>query len=169
MNTESKDNSRLPTLLVIDGGKGQLFAACEVLDSYGIIDVIPIVNIAKGEEAVFAPSFADPINYDADTDSCVLNDGVRLLCRIRDEAHRTAIAAHRVRRGKEALKSGLYSVPGIGAKKRGALLDHFKGSSEGVAAADTPQLMNAAGIGPALADRIFSHFHSTNQGHESGT
>ena len=169
VNTESKDNSRLPSLLVIDGGKGQLGAACEVLENCGLIDVIPVVSIAKGEEAVFAPSFADPINYDADTDSCVLNDGVRLLCRIRDEAHRAAITAHRVRRGREALKSGLDSIPGLGAKKRGALLDHFKGSSEAVAAADRTQLMNAAGIGPALADRIFNHFHSTNQGHESGT
>ncbi|GAB0498508.1 hypothetical protein MMPV_009853 [Pyropia vietnamensis] len=91
----------------------------------------------------------------ASTSSPVL----RLLMRLRDEAHRHAVKGHRALRGREATSSALASVPGVGPAKRAALLAQFGGSSEAVAAATEEQLTAAAGVGPALAKSIYNHFH----------
>ena len=147
-------------LLVIDGGKGQLSAAAEVLDDLELSSTVPVISIAKAEEAVFVRGKTQAINYDHKEGYHIMNDGVRLICRLRDEAHRTAVIAHRKRRGKQALRSGLDSVPGLGRVKRDALLEHFNGSSEAVARASPQALQEVNGIGSALAKRIYDHFHS---------
>lgn len=152
-------SSSLPDLLVIDGGKGQLSAAIDALEEAGLKDVLPVISIAKGEEEIFVPGAAQSINFDEETQSWFMNDGIRLVCRIRDEAHRTAVRAHRKRRGKQVLKSGLDSIAGLGAVKRSALLGNFKGSSEAIAQASEQELRKAPGIGPALAKKIYDHFH----------
>lgn len=153
-------SSSLPDLLIIDGGKGQLSAAVEALEEAGLKDALPVISIAKGEEEIFVPGESRSINYDEETQSWFMNDGIRLVCRVRDEAHRTAVRAHRKRRGRQVLKSGLDSVAGLGAVKRSALLDLFNGSSEAIAKASEQELRKAPGIGPALAKKIYDHFHS---------
>lgn len=159
---KSSDESFLsvdfPDLIIIDGGKGQLSAASEALNDLGIRNNIALMSIAKKEEELFLESLADPINYDEKSGRCLMTEAVRLICRVRDEAHRTAITAHRTRRGKHALQSGLDSVPGLGTAKRKALLEHFHGSSEAIAQAPAEELQKANGIGPALARRIVHHF-----------
>lgn len=151
--------SDLPDLLLIDGGKGQLSAAIDALDELGLKDKLAVIGLAKTNEEIFVPGRTESINYDEDTQAWIMNGGVRLLCRIRDEAHRTAVQSHRKRRGRQALRSGLDSVPGLGAVKRASLLAYFNGSSEAVAEATEDELQKAPGIGQALAQRIFDHFH----------
>lgn len=148
----------LPDLIVIDGGKGQLSTAANTLTELGIRNELGLLSIAKREESIFVENLDDGLNYDIATGRYEMNDGVRLICRLRDEAHRTAINAHRKRRGKQALKSGLDSVPGLGIVKRNALLEHFHGSAEAVSRATVAELQLAVGIGPALAKRIVEHF-----------
>lgn len=157
-------SSSLPDLLIIDGGKGQLSAAVEALEEVGLKDVLAVISIAKGEEEIFVPSEAQSINYDEETQSWFMNDGIRLVCRIRDEAHRTAVRAHRKRRGRQVLKSGLDSIVGLGAVKRSVLLGFFNGSSEAIAKASEQELRKAPGIGPALARKIYDHFHAPKLG-----
>lgn len=148
----------LPDLIVIDGGKGQLGASAEILRELGIRKEVGLLSIAKREECIFVEGVENGINYDRETGRYTMNDGVRLVCRVRDEAHRTAIGAHRKRRGKQTLRSGLDSVPGLGLVKREALLEYFHGSAEAVSQAPVAELKKAAGIGPALAQRIVNHF-----------
>lgn len=152
-----------PDLLIIDGGKGQLSAAADVLEELDLLQQLPLISIAKGDEAIFLLGRAEAINYKSADDTYEMHDGIRFVCRIRDEAHRTAVQAHRKRRGKKALKSGLDSVSGLGASKRTALLEHFKGSSEAIANASKEELVKAPSIGPVLAARIFDHFKDMNQ------
>lgn len=147
-----------PDLIIIDGGKGQLGASSETLRELGIRKEMGLISIAKREECIFVEGVANAVNYDPKTGRCIMNNGVRLVCRARDEAHRTAIGAHRKRRGKQTLKSGLDSVPGLGLVKREALLEHFHGSAEAVSRAPVSELQKTAGIGPALAQRIVDHF-----------
>lgn len=161
-----KNPSSRPDLVVIDGGKGQLSSAIDVFQELGLQHSVPLISIAKGQEGLFVEQSDKPINYDEETNSCAMNDGVRLICRIRDAAHDTAIRAHRRRRGKQALRSGLDSVPGLGTMKRAALLAHFNGSSEAIAQAARKELILANGIGPALANRIYEHFHEHREGEE---
>ncbi len=145
-----------PELILIDGGLGQLNAALGVLADLGIGDVA-VAAIAKGpernagRERIFLPERPpllleprDPVLY--------------FLQRLRDEAHRFAIGSHRVRRAKSALRSRLDEVPGIGAKRKKALLHHF-GSAERVARAGLADLEAVAGIRGAVARKIYDHFH----------
>lgn len=152
-----------PDLVVIDGGKGQLSAASQALKELKIRNNVALMSIAKKEEALFIENFVEPINFDEKSGFCSMTDAVRLVCRIRDEAHRTAIIAHRSRRGKHALRSGLGSVPGLGASKRQALLEHFNGSAEAIAQASAEELQKANGIGPALARRVVNHFQKESE------
>ncbi|KAI0564792.1 uvrABC system protein C [Gracilaria domingensis] len=163
----SVDDRSLPQLVIIDGGKGQLTSAVEALRALGLHGKVPLISIAKGEEAVFVHGEKQAINYDSHSGTHVMCDGVRLICRLRDEAHRTALMAHRNRRGRQALKSGLDSVSGLGPRKRASLLEHFNGSVEAVANALPNQLSQAPGIGPALADRLYSHFRHHTTGNSS--
>jgi len=146
-----------PDLLVIDGGRGQVAVAAEVLAEQGLHGV-PVIGIAKGperkpglEEIVF-PGRPDALSLPAD------HPALHLLQQIRDEAHRFAIQGHRARRGKARTTSALQEIAGIGAAKRKALLTHF-GGVKGVQAASVEDLARVPGISRTLAQRIYAELH----------
>jgi len=146
-----------PDLVLIDGGEGQLGVAQQVLADLGIDDV-PLVAIAKGpdrdagRERFFLPG-KPPMGLDSK--SPVLY----YLQRLRDEAHRFAIGTHRARRAKAIGASPLDEIPGIGARRKKALLHHF-GSARGVARAGLADLEQTGGISKAVAKKIYDHFHA---------
>jgi excinuclease ABC subunit C len=111
--------ARLPDLVVIDGGKGQLGRVVSVLEQFGLTDQVPVVGLAKREEEIFFPGKPDPLLLPRHS------QGLYLLQRIRDEAHRFGITAHRKRRSKQGMASILDGIPGIGPARRKALLRHF--------------------------------------------
>jgi excinuclease ABC subunit C len=146
-----------PDLLVIDGGKGQVGVAAEVLAEQGLHQTV-LIGIAKGperkpglEDIVF-PDRAQPLNLPPD------HPGLHLLQQIRDEAHRFAIQGHRARRAKARTTSSLQEIEGVGSKKRQALLAHF-GGLRGVQAAGVDDLVRVPGISRALAQRIYTELH----------
>lgn len=139
-----------PNLVVVDGGKPQVNAAARALADLGIKDVY-VVGLAKRLEEVWLPDSDFPVILPR------TSQGLYLLQRIRDEAHRFAITFHRQKRGKAMTVSSLDGVPGLGESKRKALLTHF-GSVKGVKAATADELTAAKGIGPALAGAIVAHF-----------
>jgi excinuclease ABC subunit C len=147
-----------PDLLLIDGGAGQLGKVVAVLDSLGIGEM-PIVGIAKGpdrnagRERFFMPG-CEPFGLEHD------DPVLYYLQRLRDEAHRFAIGTHRARRTKAIGQSRLDEVPGIGATRKKALLNHF-GSSKGVEAADVQELMRVTGISRSTAQKIHDFFRKT--------
>jgi excinuclease ABC subunit C len=146
-----------PDLLLIDGGRGQVNLAAEVLMEQGLHGV-PVIGIAKGperkpglEDIVF-PGRDDVLNLPSD------HPGLHLLQQIRDEAHRFAIQGHRARRGKARTTSSLQEISGIGATRRKALLAHF-GGLRGIVAASVDDLSRVPGISRALAQRIYTQLH----------
>jgi excinuclease ABC subunit C len=134
-----------PDLILIDGGKGQLSAAMEVLESSGFAD-IPTFALAKEREEIFAPDRAEPIVQERNS------PGMFLVQRIRDEAHRFAITHHRKVRAKKALTSPLDSVEGIGPARKRALLRHF-GSVQAIREAAVEDIVKL-GIPERLAVRL---------------
>ncbi|MEJ2384144.1 MAG: excinuclease ABC subunit UvrC [Xanthomonadales bacterium] len=151
------EEGALPDLVLIDGGKGQLARATDVLAEFGLTG-IPVLGIAKGparraghEEWIsgppwrgFAPGPQSPASH--------------LVQQIRDEAHRFAITGHRGRRQKAATRSTLEEIPGIGARRRRALLNHF-GGIQGVRKAGIEELSSVPGISRVLAEQIFRALH----------
>ena len=135
-----------PALLVVDGGAPQVRAAQDALMAVGMGD-LPVIGLAKRLEEVWLPDEADPVILGR------TSEALYLLQRVRDEAHRTAIALHRKRRGKRATTSVLDGVPGLGPAKAKALLKHF-GSVKAIRAASEEELQAAPGIGPALARAV---------------
>lgn len=134
----------LPDLIIVDGGKGQLSRAVAVLEAFGLTSQVPVVGLAKQQEELFLPG---------EKNSLILarhSQGLYLIQRIRDEAHRFAITAHRARRSKAGLASRLDSVPGIGPARRRALLLKF-GSIEGILQASLEELMAIKGINEEVA------------------
>jgi excinuclease ABC subunit C len=134
-----------PDLILIDGGKGQLSAALEVLESVGYAD-IPTFALAKEREEIFAPGRAEPIVQERNS------PGMFLVQRIRDEAHRFAITHHRKVRARKALTSPLDSVEGIGPARKRALLRHF-GSVQAIRDAAVEEIV-ALGVPERLAKRL---------------
>ena len=148
-----------PDLVLIDGGAGQLSAAEGVLDELGV-DGVALIGVAKGPDRDagqerFFRTGRDPVMLD--TKDPVLY----LLQRWRDEAHRFAITKHRGKRTKAIGQSVLDTVPGIGGKRKKALLHHF-GSARDVAAASLDDLEQVPGLGKAVARTIYDHFHEGN-------
>jgi excinuclease ABC subunit C len=145
-----------PDLLLIDGGKGQLSAVCDVLEDAGVHDV-PVVAISKGpdrnagREVFHLPGGRE---VTMPPNSPVLF----YLQRLRDEAHRFAIGAHRQKRAKNMASSPLDDVPGIGPNRKRALLMHF-GTARAVKGAALEDLERAPGISGAMARSIYDHFH----------
>jgi excinuclease ABC subunit C len=141
-----------PDLILIDGGKGQLNAAYEALEEIGLSNLIAI-GLAKREELVFVRDSEQPIAMDPH------GPALRLLQHIRDEAHRFAITFHRQSRAKRDLRSELDAVPGIGPRRRKALLTQF-GSLAGVRRATREELTRV--VGPKGASAIINHFSHTS-------
>jgi excinuclease ABC subunit C len=139
----------LPDLVLIDGGKGQLSAAKTALDSCGL-DSIAAVSLAKREEEIFFPNKRDGIKLSRRGPS------LRLLQWARDEAHRFAVAYTRKRRKKRTLTSKLLEIPGVGEKRRRALLEAF-GSIAGIALASRDEIAAISGFSIDLAERILDH------------
>ncbi len=146
-----------PDLVILDGGAGQLSVAREVFADLGV-NGVSLIAIAKGpdrnagreriyrsERPPLALAHQDPVLY--------------FLQRLRDEAHRFAIGAHRSRRGKATGRSQLDDVPGVGRKRKRALLHHF-GSARGVAEAGLADLEKVAGINKSVAKAVYDHFHT---------
>ncbi len=145
------DGGPFPDLVVIDGGKGQLNAAYEALEEIGLANLIAI-GLAKKEELVFVRESDRPIAMDPH------GAPLRLLQRIRDEAHRFAVTFHRQSRTNRDLRSELDGIPGIGVRRRKALLTEF-GSVQGVRRATREELTRA--VGAKAASAIIEHFTQT--------
>ncbi len=139
----------LPNLIIIDGGKGQLSAALRALDEFDLRDVIPVVGLAKREEEIFVPGKSSPIVLPR------RSQGLYLVQRIRDEAHRFAITFNRSLRRKAGVASQLDSVPGVGPKRRKALLKAF-GSVKNIRAASVADIAAVPGIPQSVAEIIKS-------------
>ena len=135
-----------PALIVVDGGKPQVSAAQRALGELGITD-IALCGLAKRLEEVWLPNSADPLIFPRNS------EGLYLLQRIRDEAHRFAITFHRSRRSKVMLESLLEEIPGLGSARRTALLDRF-GSVTAIRKAAVSELATTPGIGEKLAETI---------------
>ena len=154
----AKGSSASPSLLLIDGGKGQLSAVLEVYEELGLTPSdLPVVAIAKGEdrnagrEWFFMPEkqpFQLPLN----------DPLLHYLQRLRDEAHRFAIGTHRSKRSKQAITSELDEMPGIGAKRKKALLKHF-GSVAEIRGAGADEIAKVEGISEKLAQQIWDYLH----------
>ena len=150
LGTEEEDRFPKPDLIVIDGGKGQLSAVKEVFDEYGITD-IELIALAEREEEVFTLW---------SNESIVINKKdyvLKLLQRIRDEAHRFAITYFRNLHSKRNLASVLAEIDGIGRKKQIALMEKF-GTIDKIMSASIEELCSAEGIGEELALRIQKYF-----------
>jgi excinuclease ABC subunit C len=137
-----------PDLVLIDGGPTQLGAAAAALRAESV--EVPVVSLAKREELVFFPDRAEPLRLPRDSGA------LRLLQRVRDEAHRFALRAHRRRRGGRVAASALDDVPGIGPAKRKLLLQRF-GSVDGLRAAGRDEIAAVPGIGRQLALVLWTH------------
>jgi len=152
-----KEEARLPDLLLIDGGKGQLNQAQKVLEDLDISDVT-LVSVAKGSdrkvgmEQIFFPSEAIAKRLDEDSPA------LHLIQAIRDEAHRFAITGHRGKRDKKRRTSTLEGITGVGAKRRRAIIQHFGGLQE-VTRAGVEDLIKVDGINKSLAILIYDYLH----------
>jgi excinuclease ABC subunit C len=146
-----------PDLVFIDGGKGQLGVAIEVMQEVGLEDIL-LIGIAKGEdrkpglETMIFSDTGEMVNLPTD------NIGLHLLQQIRDEAHRFAITGHRAKRAKARITSSLEDIAGIGAKRRKALLTRF-GGLDGVKGASIDELAQVDGISQSLAQTIYEQLH----------
>ena len=140
--------SFLPDLVIIDGGKGQLGRVVKVLEQFELTDKVPVVGLAKREEEIFFPNKSKPTLLPRHS------QGLYLVQRIRDEAHRFAITAHRKQRSKLGLASQLDMIPGIGPTRRKALLKHF-GSIDKIREASFEELV--AVVPKSTAESIKAH------------
>ncbi|MFW5641908.1 MAG: helix-hairpin-helix domain-containing protein, partial [Roseicyclus sp.] len=151
-----RETEAWPDLLLIDGGAGQVSAVKEIMDDLGVED-IPFIGVAKGIDRdqgkeefhrpgrpAFALGRNDPVLY--------------FVQRMRDEAHRFAIGAHRQKRARAVSATPLDDIPGVGATRKRALLTHF-GSAKAVSRADLADLRAVDGVSEGLAQKIYDHFH----------
>ncbi len=155
--SKEENREKLPDLLVIDGGKGQVKQACDVMAELNISSV-SIIGITKGEgrKAEFDTLLSAQTNQPMEVP--VNSKAMHLIQHIRDEAHRFAITGHKNRRSKARTTSQLEQISGLGAKRRQLLLKQFGGLQE-VVRAGVEDLANIKGISKALAEKIYEHFH----------
>ncbi len=150
LGTEEEERFPKPDLIIIDGGKGQLSAVKEIFDEVGITD-IELISLAEKEEEVFTLFLAESIRIDH------RDYALKMLQRIRDEAHRFAITYFRSLHSKRNLSSVLQEIEGIGKKKRAALLERF-GTIDKIMSASVAELTTVEGIGEELAHKIYIYF-----------
>ncbi|HHS99989.1 MAG TPA: excinuclease ABC subunit UvrC [Thiomicrospira sp.] len=154
-----KENAVLPDLIIVDGGKGQLTQAVDVLKNLQL-EHVPLVSVAKGEgrkaglEVLYTPYNLEGIDLESD------DIALHLINYIRDEAHRFAITSHRAKRTKAQTQSSLESIEGIGPKTRKQLLVHFGGLGE-VKEASISELQKVKGISLDKAQKIYDFFHGS--------
>jgi excinuclease ABC subunit C len=141
--------SLLPDLVIVDGGKGQLNAALEVLNEFDLRDAVPIVGLAKREEELFVPGQSEPVILPGNS------QGLFLVQRIRDEAHRFAVEYHRKLRSQRGIASQLDEIPGIGPRRRQVLLKTF-GSIEAIRVASVDELAAVPGMTRNAAEQVKS-------------
>jgi excinuclease ABC subunit C len=154
----SAGEGKVPDLILIDGGRGQVNAARAALAELGLSD-IAVVGVAKGPER--KPGLEELV-LEAEGQALQLppqHPGLHLIQSIRDEAHRFAVVGHRARREKARTTSPLTAIPGIGAKRRQRLLAYF-GGLQGVQAAAIDELAKVSGVSRDLAEKIYRHLHA---------
>lgn len=153
-----KGEGKMPDILLIDGGKGQLGIAKSVLAELGIDDVL-MIGVAKGSTR--KAGFETLYNAETDMEIVLNNDSpaLHLIQHIRDEAHRFAITGHKQRRDKKRKTSTLEGIPGVGAVRRRELLRHFGGIQE-IQKASLQDLLRVSGINQHLAEEIYAFFHN---------
>lgn len=139
----------MPDLILIDGGRGQLNAALESLIALGVEET-PIVALAKRDEELYLADRPEPLRLDP------ADPGLQVLQQVRDEAHRFALTRHRRRRKRRTLVSELDSIPGIGARRKKVLLQHF-GSVEKLREASVEEVTSV--LGTVLGSRVFNALH----------
>ena len=161
------DEDEFPDLVIIDGGVGQLNVAHEVMKDLGLEKEVPVVGLAKArlktrdgeqvrtEERLFLPGRKNPVTFRRD------DPALHLVERVRDETHRFAVTYHRLLRSRQALRTGLEDIPGVGPKRRGLLLKHF-GSLARIRAATIEELAAADGIPPQIAEQVHRFLHPEN-------
>jgi excinuclease ABC subunit C len=154
------EGGKVPDLILIDGGKGQVSAARAALADLGLHQAF-VVGVAKGPER--KPGMEELVieSEDRSLQLAPSHPGLHLIQQVRDEAHRFAIVGHRARRGKARTTSMLNEIPGIGAKRRQALIEHF-GGLRGVQAAAVDDIAKVAGISRPLAERVYKHLHAVS-------
>lgn len=135
----------LPDLLIVDGGKGQLGVAVEVLREFNLLERVPVAALAKQFEELYLPDEPNPVILPR------RSEALFLVQRVRDEAHRFAVTTHRQQRTKIGMASRLETIPGIGPKKRRALLKAFGNSIDAIRRASVEELMAVKGINEQLA------------------
>ena len=150
--------TQLPDLLIMDGGRGQLNVALEVLDEFGL-SYIPAIGLAEENEEIILPDDPEPVVLPR-SDSTL-----HLIQRIRDEAHRFAITYHRSMRSKTALYSVLQGIDGVGEKRRRSLFDKFL-TLDAIKAASVEELASAAGMNRPAAEKVYAFFHPEEKGEE---
>ncbi|MCC5926101.1 MAG: excinuclease ABC subunit C [Bacteroidetes bacterium] len=149
-----REGGHLPDLIVVDGGKGQLSSSVEALKDVGVFGEIPIIGLAKRLEEVFVPYNSDALMLPK------TSSGLKLLQRVRDEAHRFAINFHRDLRSKRTFTSSLTEIEGVGTKSAQKLLKHF-GSAKRIAEATQEELINEAG--KHIGSRVYAYFHHDDE------
>lgn len=146
-----EEGAELPDLIVVDGGKGQLSSAYAVLCELGLESRIPIVGLAKRLEEVYYPN--DPMPYYLSR----TGEPLKVMCHIRDEAHRFGITFHRNKRNNAMLRSSLEDIEGVGSKSVESLFKHFKSLTK-IKAATVDELAEV--VGRVRAEKIYNHFHN---------
>ena len=141
-----------PDVVMIDGGKGQLSAVVEALRELDVLDDVRVISLAKQREEIFLPGESFPLPTHPE------QPGVKLLRRLRDEAHRFAVSFHRQQRSDRMRRSRLDEIPGLGHHRQKQLLATFR-SLDYIREATPAQLTTVAGIGPRLAQQIYEYFH----------
>ncbi|MBR3847304.1 MAG: excinuclease ABC subunit C, partial [Alistipes sp.] len=149
-----EEGAELPDLIIVDGGKGQLSSAYGVLCELGIADRVPIVGLAKRIEEIFFPH--DPMPYYLSR----TGEPLKVVCHLRDEAHRFGITFHRQKRSKGFIHSELEQIEGVGERTISVLLNHFR-TVEKVRTAHIEEL--SALIGPAKARKVKAYFDNRKQ------
>jgi excinuclease ABC subunit C len=157
-----REGAELPDLVIVDGGRGQLNVAERVFEELQI-EGVELLGVAKGperrpgEEDLWRPGNDHAFGLDPHSKA------LHLLQQIRDEAHRFAVSGHRQRRDKARRESALDGIPGVGGKRKKALLQHF-GGLKGIRSAGIEDLQQVEGISRSLAERIYAEFHASGQG-----